>query len=99
MTMESTPAEGTPLGGWMWGILAAAIGVALILKSVDAHGRNAVLHSKLVEAQGDLDRIRSDKKRMRDELKALKEDPAYIDAVLKRRAPGGSEAPVVERSN
>ena len=99
MNMETAPEGGSPLGGWMWGILAGALAVALILKSVDAHGRNAVLHAKLVEAQGDLDRIRADKKRMRDELKALKEDPAYIDAVLKRRAPGGSEAPVVERSN
>ena len=96
MTVETAPIQGTPLGGWMWGILAGALAVALVLKGVDAHGRNAVLHLKLVGAQAELDRLRTDKKRMRDELKALKDDPAYIDAILKRRAAGGPEAPVVE---
>lgn len=99
MRMEAAPTSGTPLGGWMWGILAAALAVALVLKAADAHGRNAVLHTKLVGAQAELDRIRTGKKRMRDELKALNEDPAYIDSMLKRRAAGGPEAPVVERSN
>src|SRR5258706_12654415 len=97
MTMETAPIQGTPLCGWMWGILAAGLAVALVMKAVDAHGRNAVLHMKLVGAQAELDRLRTDKKRMRDELKALKDDPAYIDAILKRRAAGGPEAPVVER--
>lgn len=96
MRMETSPTPGTPLGGWMWGILAGALAVALVLNAVDAHGRNAVLHTKLVGAQAELERIRTDKKRMRDELKALSDDPAYIDAVLKRRAVGGPEAPVVE---
>lgn len=96
MTMETAPTPGTPLGGWMWGILSAALAVALVLKAVEAHGRNAVLHTKLVGAQAELDRLRTDKKRMRDELKALNDDPAYIDAILKRRAAGGPEAPVVE---
>ena len=72
--------------------------MTLIAKAVDAHGRNAVLHWRLVDTELQLERIRRDENRMRAELRALQEDPLYLQSVMER-APAGPREPVIEKPN
>jgi hypothetical protein len=81
----------------LWGGLAIGLAIALALKAVDAHGRNAALYRKLKAAQAELDRVEGDERRMRSELKALNEDPIYRESVLDRPVGARSNEPVVEK--
>ena len=87
----------TPWRTLLWGGLAVALAIALALKAVDAHGRNAALYRKLKAAQAELDRVEGDERRMRSELKALNEDPIYRESVLDRPVGARSNEPVVEK--
>jgi hypothetical protein len=81
----------------LWGALAGALAISLAVKAVDAHGRNAGIHRRIKATEAELDRIRRDENRMRAELKALNEDPLYVDSVLKRPASGRPQEPVIEK--
>ena len=87
----------TPWRTLLWGGLAVALAIALAVKAVDAHGRNAALYRKLKAAQAELDRVEGDERRMRSELKALNEDPIYRESVLDRPVGARSNEPVVEK--
>ncbi len=95
--MDAGSDNGSPWRTLLWGALAGALAVALVVKAVDAHGRNADLHRRIQAAQGELERIRRDESRMRAELKALDEDPLYLESVLKRPPAGSPRGPVVEK--
>ena len=99
MNTGNVPETASPWRALLWGGLAAALAISLVVKAVDAHGRNAAVHRRLKATQDELDRIQRDESRMRAELKALNEDPLYLESVLKRPAAGGPRTPVVERSN
>ncbi|HEU4339163.1 MAG TPA: hypothetical protein VFS19_03770 [Planctomycetota bacterium] len=87
----------SPLRALLWGALAAVLGVSLVVKAVDAHGRNAALHRRLKSTEAELERIQADQGRMRAELKALNEDPLYLDSMMQRTAAGNPREPVVEK--
>jgi len=97
MNADSGPKPESPLRSLLWGVLAAVLGISLIVKAVDAHGRNAALHRRLKATEAELDRIQADKGRMSAELKALNEDPLYLDSMLQRTAAGNPREPVVEK--
>jgi hypothetical protein len=96
MDNETAAREKSTLRALLWGALAGALAISLAVKAVDAHGRNAGLHRRLMESEWELQRIQRDEARMRDELKALKEDPLYLQSVL-NPPPAGPQEPVVER--
>ena len=87
----------SPFRGWLWGLLGAAVALVLVVRGAEAHQRNAELHRKVVRAQAELEALEFERNRMRDEIRALNEDPLYIDSVLKRRPAGESSEPVVEK--
>ena len=89
--------QGFAWRGLLWGALAGALAISLVVKAVDAHGRNAGLHRRIQATEVELDRTRRDEGRMRAELKALNEDPLYVESVLKRSAAGMPKEPVVEK--
>lgn len=64
------------------GAAVAGMLVALAVGGWDAHLRNARLARDLARAEADLERVRASKARLNDELKALDEDPLYVDSVL-----------------
>lgn len=96
MKSETAEREKSTLGALLWGALAGALALSLAVKALDAHGRNASLHRRLMETDEELRRIQKDETRMRDELKALKEDPLYQQSVLDP-PPARPREPVVER--
>ena len=93
----TAPEAASPWRRILWGTLAAALAVALVVKAADAHGRNAGLHRRLKATQVELERVRGDQSRMRAELRALNEDPLYLESVLKRSPAGPPREPVVEK--
>lgn len=95
--MDAGNVNRSPWRSLLWGALAGALALALVVKAVDAHGRNADLHRRIQAAQDELDRIRREETRMRAELKALDEDPLYLESVLKRPPAGRPREPVVEK--
>jgi hypothetical protein len=96
MNGETAAREKSTLGALLWGALAGALALSLAVKAVDAHGRNATLHRRLMETDQELRRVRTDENRMRDELKALKEDPLYLQSMMDP-PPARPREPVVER--
>jgi len=97
MVAEAAFEAESPFRGWLWGVLGAAVALVLVVRGVEAHHRNAELHRKVVRAQAELDALGAERSRMRDEIRALTDDPLYIDSVLKRRPAGDSSEPVVEK--
>ena len=97
MNTGNAPESASPWRALLWGTLAGTLAISLVAKAVDAHGRNAGIHRRLKATQAELDRVRSDESRMRAELKALGEDPLYLESVLKRPPAGQPREPVVER--
>ena len=87
----------SPWRALMWGALAGILAISLVLKAVEAHGRNAGLHRRLKATEAELDRVLADEARMRAELKALNEDPLYLESVIQRAPAGRPGAPVVEK--
>ncbi|HZL72223.1 MAG TPA: hypothetical protein VFC86_07175 [Planctomycetota bacterium] len=87
----------SPWRGLMWGTLAGILAISLVVKAVETHGRNAGLHRRLKATEAELDRIQADEARMRAELKALSEDPLYLESVIQRPPAGPPGAPVVEK--
>jgi hypothetical protein len=86
-----------PFRGWLWGVLGGAVALVLVVRGVEAHQRNADLHRRVVRTQAELDLLGAEQNRMREELRALHEDPLYIESMLKRRPAGDSSVPVVEK--
>jgi len=97
MNDGTDPVASTPWRSLLWGTLAAALAVSLVVKAVDAHGRNAALHRRLTATQLEVERIRGDQSRMRAELRALNDDPLYVESALKRAPAGTPREPVVEK--
>ena len=97
MNDEIAPGGGSPWRSLLWGTLAGALAISLGVKAIDAHGRNAGLHRRIRATEAELERIRGDEARMRAELKALSEDPLYVESVLKRPSAGPPREPVVEK--
>jgi hypothetical protein len=91
------PQEGVTWRSLLWGTLSCALALTLVAKAVDAHGRNAVLHRRLVDTERELERIQRDENRMRAELRALQEDPLYLQSMIER-TPAGTGEPVIERT-
>jgi hypothetical protein len=87
----------TPWRTLLWGTLAAALAVTLVLKALDAHARNAGIHRRIRAAEAELDRIQRDQRRMRAEMKALSEDPLYLQSELDRSPAGRQREPIVEK--
>jgi hypothetical protein len=81
----------------LWGALAGILGISLAVKAVEAHGRNAGLHRRLKATENELHRVQADEARMRAELKALTEDPLYLESVLQRPPAGRPQGPIVEK--
>ena len=48
-------------------------------------------------ADAELNRIQAEERRMRAELKALKDDPLYLQSILDRPPAGRRTEPIVER--
>ena len=88
---------GSPWRSLLWGTLAATLALSLIVKAVDAHGRNAGIHRRIRAADAELNRIQAEERRMRAELKALKDDPLYLQSILDRPPAGRRTEPIVER--
>lgn len=96
MDVESAPEPASPWRAALCGALSAALAVVLLAKAVETHGRNAELQRRVRATGFELERIRNDQTRMRAELKALNEDPIYLDAVLNRPPVGRSQEPLIE---
>lgn len=96
MNTGNAPENASPWRSLLWGTLAGALAVSLVVKAVDAHGRNAAIHRRLKATEAELGRMRGDEKRMRAELKALSEDPIYLESILNRPAAGPRD-PIVEK--
>lgn len=77
------PAEQARVRTWGYGTLAAALALVLVSGAWDAHRRNAVLLKDLQEADAEVERVQADSRRLRAELKALNEDPVYVEGVLR----------------
>lgn len=91
------PTMETPWRSLLWGTLAAALALALLLKALDAHERNAGFHRRIRAAEAELDRIQREDRRMRAEMKALAEDPLYRQSVQDRPPAGRRQEPIVEK--
>ena len=68
---------------WFWGVLAGALALVLAVRGWDAHLRNAEVVGELGRVESDLERIRADQARLKSELRALQEDPVYVESVLR----------------
>ncbi len=77
------PAAEAVVRGWVLGALAAAFVVVLSAGAWDAHHRNARVLRDLQEAEADLARVRAESDRLKAELRALNEDPVYVEGVLR----------------
>lgn len=91
--------EATAWRSILFGALSVGLAVALIAKAVDAHGRNAGLHRRLKAIERELEREQRDESRMRAELRALKDDPLYLESMLDPSPAVRRTGPVIERSD
>lgn len=83
------------MSGWFrrvgWGAIALVLGGVLTWRSIDAHGRNVELYRHVLQAESDLERVRSEGERLKAEKEALETDPQYIEQRLRalRRVESG----------
>ncbi|MBI4566569.1 MAG: hypothetical protein HY716_17975 [Planctomycetes bacterium] len=82
--------------GWIGGVLALGVAALLLVRTVEAHRRNAGLYHRNVRVEVELDRLRAERESMKRELKALESDPLYVESQLRRLEVGSRREPVLE---
>lgn len=86
--MNSTPMENSPLAriaGWIAGALFLTLTVLLLGAARRGH-REAAAEARRLESLGrEADRTRVENEALRAEIRALEDDPVYIESVLRGR--------------
>ena len=75
---------------------AAALGVALAAQAAGAGRNAAALERRAAVLDRDLERARGTNAALREELRALREDPVYLESLLRRWRRAGEGERVVE---
>ena len=81
-------------GGWRTGLWACLIGVLaalLLLRAAGTHRSNLEVHRQCLREEGRLQRLKIEADRLRQERRALAEDPLYIESVLRWMSPDSPE--------
>lgn len=72
---------------WVWLVYAAllALGLALLVGAWRAHQDAVRQQERDAVSQRDIDRLKAENDALRAEIRALEEDPVYVEAVLRER--------------
>lgn len=77
--------------GALWTSAVLLLAAVLAWSAWDARGEVAALERRRDALRREVDRAREENGSLRDELRALKEDPVYVESLLRRQrraAPG-----------
>jgi cell division protein FtsB len=69
---------------WIWGVLVAGLAAALSWRAWGAHLGALDLQRRTVEADTRLDALTTEKRRLQAEIDALKNDPIYLEKLLRQ---------------
>ncbi len=69
---------------WVYGILSVALAVALGTKAWAAHRQNVVLQRRIAETDAQVEKLKAEQKRLREESEALKSDPLYLEKLMRQ---------------
>ena len=82
---KAVAACGAPLRGALWTSALGLLAVVLIVQALRAHEEVRGLNGRRVELDRRVDRLRSENESLREELHALRNDPVYVESVLRAR--------------
>lgn len=80
-----------------WAVLGGGVAVALVMASISAHNANADLKNTLADLNSEVKFLQEKNESLVDESAALREDPYYIERVMRLEyGLVGSDESVVE---